>query len=169
MRHWSPSRTTVVQLGWRGCPWNAESLFWWLRQQAPKRRHKICSRVTNESATTVKPFRAAWPNNGAKLQIFRRARVASTQRRCDSFNGQCQLRCFGSRNSEPSILRAYPVRVIRLGQGAPSYQLTMIVRKADAEKRALAALQEALRYALEQARYRRRLSILAAFNELRAD
>lgn len=64
--------------------------------------------------------------------------------------------------SEPGILHAYPVRVIRLGQGAPSYQLAMIVRKADAEKRALAALQNALRYALEQARYRRQISMLAA-------
>jgi DNA-binding transcriptional LysR family regulator len=57
--------------------------------------------------------------------------------------------------SEPAILSAYPVRVIRLGKDAPAYQLALALRKTDGEKRTLAALQEALQYAVGQASHRR--------------
>jgi len=63
--------------------------------------------------------------------------------------------------SEPSLLAAYPVRVIRLAEPRPVYQLALAVRKADGDKRTLAALQDALHYALVQAQHRRKLDLHA--------
>nr|WP_145547403.1 LysR substrate-binding domain-containing protein [Variovorax boronicumulans] len=63
--------------------------------------------------------------------------------------------------SEPGLLAAYPVRVLSLGANAPTYQLALAVRKADADKRTLAALQEVLGHALTRARQRRQLLLQA--------
>ncbi len=58
--------------------------------------------------------------------------------------------------SEPGLLAAYPVRVLPLGPDAPAYQLALAVRRSDAGKRTLQALQEVLVHALAQAQQRRR-------------
>lgn len=57
--------------------------------------------------------------------------------------------------SDPNLLGAYPVRVVDLGNDAPSYQLSLVVRRTDEENRKLAALGESLRFALQNARDRR--------------
>jgi len=58
--------------------------------------------------------------------------------------------------SDPKILQIYPVRVIRLGRRPPFYQLSLAVRKADAEKRSTLALKQVLRYALGEVWAQRR-------------
>ena len=59
--------------------------------------------------------------------------------------------------SEPSLLASYPVRVVSLGKEGPAYQLALAVRKADGGKRTVAALKDALHYALVQAEHRRQM------------
>lgn len=57
--------------------------------------------------------------------------------------------------SDPGMLHAYPVRIVRLGARAPKYQLSMVARKSDGSKRKLGALKEALQFALKAARRQR--------------
>lgn len=45
-------------------------------------------------------------------------------------------------------LLSYPVRIVRLGRSAPTLQLSLVTRKADAENRGLQALRDAMRAAL---------------------
>ncbi|MEH3087947.1 MAG: LysR family transcriptional regulator [Xylophilus ampelinus] len=49
--------------------------------------------------------------------------------------------------ADPALLRSYPVRVVRLGRGAPVLRLSLVMRKADAESRPLRALHDAMRIA----------------------
>lgn len=49
---------------------------------------------------------------------------------------------------DPRVYQAYPVRVIRLGRGAPVIDMALVSRKEDDDKRPLAALREAVAAAL---------------------
>ncbi|MDO8773774.1 MAG: LysR family transcriptional regulator [Burkholderiaceae bacterium] len=46
--------------------------------------------------------------------------------------------------ADPCLLQAYPVRIVKLGRGAPTVQLSMVTRKADDDNRPLAAVQGAM-------------------------
>jgi DNA-binding transcriptional LysR family regulator len=46
--------------------------------------------------------------------------------------------------SDPSILQAYPVRLLRLGRATPTLQFSLVTRKADDDDRRLRALKEAI-------------------------
>jgi DNA-binding transcriptional LysR family regulator len=49
---------------------------------------------------------------------------------------------------DPSHMSSYPVRVVRLGRQAPVLQLSLVMRKADDDNRALQALRDAMRASL---------------------
>jgi DNA-binding transcriptional LysR family regulator len=51
--------------------------------------------------------------------------------------------------ADPSLLRSYPVRVVRLGRGAPVLRLSLVMRKDDADSRPLEALHDAMRAACQ--------------------
>lgn len=57
--------------------------------------------------------------------------------------------------SDPRMLRVYPVRVIRLGKRPPCYQLALVTRKSDTNKRQCLALKEVLQFALGEVRAQR--------------
>ena len=46
--------------------------------------------------------------------------------------------------ADPAICQTYPVRVVRLGRGAPVLQLSLVTRKADDDDRALGVLRDAM-------------------------
>lgn len=46
--------------------------------------------------------------------------------------------------ADPGLLQAYPVRIVKLGRGAPSIQLSLVTRKADEESRPLVAVRDAM-------------------------
>jgi DNA-binding transcriptional LysR family regulator len=50
--------------------------------------------------------------------------------------------------ADPGICQTYPVRVVRLGRGAPVLQLSLVTRKNDDDDRPLAAVRDAVRSAL---------------------
>lgn len=53
--------------------------------------------------------------------------------------------------ADPALLLTYPARVVRLGRAAPVLQLSLVMRKADADSRPLQALHGAMRAALADA------------------
>lgn len=46
--------------------------------------------------------------------------------------------------ADPKLCQIYPVRVVRLGRGAPTLQLSLVTRKADDDDRALGAVRDAM-------------------------
>ena len=46
--------------------------------------------------------------------------------------------------ADPKLCQMYPVRIVRLGRGAPALQLSLITRKADDDDRALGAVRNAM-------------------------
>jgi len=60
--------------------------------------------------------------------------------------------------SDPRMLKVYPVQVVRLGRRPPCYQLALVVRKTDADKRTTLALKEVLDFALGEVRAQRRIA-----------
>lgn len=62
--------------------------------------------------------------------------------------------------SDPGITMAYPVRVLRLGRGAPALQISLVMRKADADDRRLLALQGAMAETLSSPLRRRAVTAL---------
>ena len=46
--------------------------------------------------------------------------------------------------ADPKLCQIYPVRIVRLGRGAPALQLSLVTRKADDDDRALGALRDAM-------------------------
>ncbi|MET0508910.1 MAG: LysR family transcriptional regulator [Burkholderiaceae bacterium] len=57
--------------------------------------------------------------------------------------------------SDPSVTVTYPVRVVRLGRGAPVLQLSLITRKGDDDSRPMQVLKEAMDSVLAEAAKRR--------------
>ena len=57
---------------------------------------------------------------------------------------------------DPAVLQGYPVRIVRLGSQAPRYQLSLVMRKSDEDKRTLHALADVLQFALAGAQAKRR-------------
>lgn len=45
---------------------------------------------------------------------------------------------------DTGICQSHPVRIVRLGRGAPAVQMSLVMRKADADSRLLGALHEAM-------------------------
>ena len=62
--------------------------------------------------------------------------------------------------SDPAITMAYPVRVLRLGRGAPALQMSLALRKTDADDRRLLALQAAMAETLASPMRRRAVTAL---------
>lgn len=50
--------------------------------------------------------------------------------------------------ADPSVLSNYPVRIVRLGRGAPVLQLSLVTRKADNDSRLISAVRDAMISAL---------------------
>jgi DNA-binding transcriptional LysR family regulator len=46
--------------------------------------------------------------------------------------------------ADPKLCRIYPVRIVRLGRGAPALQMSLVTRKADDDDRALGVLRDAM-------------------------
>ena len=46
--------------------------------------------------------------------------------------------------ADPRLCQIHPVRIIRLGRGAPVLQLSLVTRKADDDDRALGVLRDAM-------------------------
>lgn len=46
--------------------------------------------------------------------------------------------------ADPKLCQMYPVRIVRLGRGAPALQLSLVTRKADDDDRALGAVRDAM-------------------------
>lgn len=57
--------------------------------------------------------------------------------------------------ADPGLVATYPVRIVRLGRGAPMLQLSLVTRKGDDDSRTLAALREAMHAALMTAQRQR--------------
>jgi DNA-binding transcriptional LysR family regulator len=57
--------------------------------------------------------------------------------------------------SDPGVLQTYPVRIVKLGRGAPVLQLSMVTRKADDDSRPLVAVRDAMLSALMLAKRHR--------------
>ncbi len=51
---------------------------------------------------------------------------------------------------DTGICQTYPVRIVRLGRGSPTVQMSLVTRKADADSRPLLAVKEAMMAALRQ-------------------
>lgn len=62
--------------------------------------------------------------------------------------------------SDPGITLAYPVRLLRLGRAAPALQVSLVMRKADADDRRLLALQGAMGETLASPLRRREVTAL---------
>ncbi|MCZ2499033.1 LysR family transcriptional regulator [Xylophilus sp. Kf1] len=60
--------------------------------------------------------------------------------------------------ADPAICQSYPVRVVRLGRGAPVLQLSLVTRKADDDSRPVAAVSDAVRSVLMAAQRSRTAS-----------
>jgi len=60
--------------------------------------------------------------------------------------------------ADPAICQTYPVRVVRLGRGAPVLQLSLVTRKADDDNRPVAAVRDAVRSVLMAAQRSRTAS-----------
>jgi DNA-binding transcriptional LysR family regulator len=60
--------------------------------------------------------------------------------------------------ADPRLLQIYPVRVLRLGRGAPSVQFSLVTRKTDAESRPLVALRDAMNSVLAEEQRQRMAS-----------
>lgn len=60
--------------------------------------------------------------------------------------------------ADPAICQSYPVRVVRLGRGAPVLQLSLVTRKADDDNRPVAAVRDAVRSVLMAAQRSRTAS-----------
>ena len=52
---------------------------------------------------------------------------------------------------DAGFCQSYPVRFVRLGRGAPAIQLSLVMRKADAESRPLRAVADVVTTALAAA------------------
>ena len=63
--------------------------------------------------------------------------------------------------SDPSLVQAYPVRLMRLGRDAPLLHLSCVTRKADAEERRLLALKGAMAETLASPMRRGAFALLA--------
>lgn len=46
---------------------------------------------------------------------------------------------------DPTLVERYPVKVIRLGAGAPTLQISVVMRKGDEDRRALQAVRDAMK------------------------
>lgn len=57
--------------------------------------------------------------------------------------------------ADPGLVATYPVRIVRLGRGAPMLQLSLVTRKTDDDSRTLAAMREAMHTALMTAQRQR--------------
>ncbi|RZL55007.1 MAG: LysR family transcriptional regulator [Variovorax sp.] len=60
--------------------------------------------------------------------------------------------------ADPKLCQIYPVRIVRLGRGAPALQLSLVTRKADDDDRALGVLREAMTSVCIDAQRRRTAS-----------
>lgn len=60
--------------------------------------------------------------------------------------------------ADPAICQSYPVRVVRLGRGAPVLQLSLVTRKTDDDNRPVAAVRDAVRSVLMAAQRSRTAS-----------
>lgn len=60
--------------------------------------------------------------------------------------------------ADPRLLHMYPVRVLRLGRGAPSVQYSLATRKADDEHRGVAVLRDAMTSVLTELQRQRAAS-----------
>jgi DNA-binding transcriptional LysR family regulator len=52
---------------------------------------------------------------------------------------------------DPTLVERYPVKVIRLGAGAPTLQISVVMRKGDEERRALQAVRDAMKRVAQRA------------------
>jgi DNA-binding transcriptional LysR family regulator len=59
--------------------------------------------------------------------------------------------------ADPGLLHTYPVRIVRLGRGAPVLQLSLVTRKADDDNRPVMAVRDAVLSALSTAQHLRKL------------
>lgn len=57
--------------------------------------------------------------------------------------------------ADPGLLQAYPVRIVKLGRGAPIFQMSIVTRKADDDSRPLVAVRDAVLSALTMAQRQR--------------
>ncbi|MEX3985465.1 LysR family transcriptional regulator [Paraburkholderia sp. EG287A] len=52
---------------------------------------------------------------------------------------------------DPTLVERYPVKVMRLGAGAPTLQISVVMRKGDEDRRALQAVRDAMKRVVQRA------------------
>jgi DNA-binding transcriptional LysR family regulator len=57
--------------------------------------------------------------------------------------------------ADPSVLAIYPVRIVRLGRGAPMLQLSLVTRKADNDSRMISVVRDAMISAMANSQQQR--------------